>query len=78
LARIIKVDPKKFKEQEQVALSEFATMLSLVPDLDRWSSDDKAALRHIVAAKSARTEQRYQQLLQKHARLRTAILRLGS
>ena len=78
LARIIKVDPKKFKEQEQVALSEFATMLSLVPDLDRWSSDDKAALRHIVAAKSARTEQRYQQLLQKHARLRTTILRLGS
>jgi hypothetical protein len=78
LARIIKVDPKKLKPQAQAAFADFATVLSLVPDLDRWSWDDKDALRQIIAAKAGRTELRYLRLLQKHPRLRAAILKLGS
>jgi hypothetical protein len=78
LARIIKVDPKKLKAPEQIAFADFATVLRLVPDLDGWSSDDKAALRQIITAKAGRTELRYQQLLQKHPRLGAAILKLGS
>ena len=78
LARILKVDPKKLKSQEQIAFADFAMVLSLVPDLARWSSDDKDALREIIIAKAARNELRYQSILQKHARLRAAILKLGS
>jgi hypothetical protein len=78
LARIIQADPKKLKSQEQIVFADFATVLSLVPDLSRWSSNDKNALRQIIAAKAGHTEQRYMRLLQKHTRLRTAILRLGS
>jgi len=78
LACAIKVDPQKLKHQAQSAFVEFATILNLVPDIDRWSSDDKNALRQIIAAKVGRTELRYQRLLQKHARLRAPILRLGS
>jgi hypothetical protein len=52
--------------------------LSLVPDLGRWSSEDKHPLREIIAAKAGRTELRYQSMLQKHRRLRAAILHLGS
>jgi hypothetical protein len=77
LARIVKVDPKKLKPQAQVVFTGFAAVLSLVPDLDRWSSGDKDALRQIIAAKTGRTEQRYMRLLQKHERLRAAILKLG-
>lgn len=78
LTRIIKVDPKKLKPQAQIAFGDFATVLSLVPDVSRWSSDEKDALREIISAKVGRAEQRYQSLLQKHARLRAAILKLGS
>ena len=76
LASIIKVNPQKLKSQAQVA--DFAMVLDLVPDVSRWSSDEKDALREIIAAKAARTELRYMRLLQKYARLRAAILKLGS
>jgi hypothetical protein len=49
-----------------------------VPDIDRWSSNDKDALREIIIAKVGRTELRYMWLLKKHTRLRTAILKLRS
>ncbi len=78
LARIIKVDPQKLKPHVQVAFADFATVLSLVPDLDRWSSNEKDALHEIISAKAGRTELRYQRLLGKHERLRAAVLKLGS
>ena len=78
LARIINVNPHKLKPQAQAALADFAMVLSLVPDLRPWSLEEKAALRAIIAAKSARTELHYQHLLLSHERLRGAILKLGS
>ena len=78
LGRQLNVNPHQLKAREQSAFAGFATVLSLVPDLAQWSSDEKGALRAIIAAKAARAEQRYMRLLQKHARLRAAILRLGS
>jgi hypothetical protein len=78
LARIIKVDTQKLKPQAQIAFADFATALSLVPDISHWSSEEKDALRDIIAAKAGRTELRYQTMLQKHRRLRAAVLKLGS
>jgi hypothetical protein len=78
LARMINVNPQKLKPQALGAFSDFAVVLSLVPALSRWSSDDKDALREIIAAKARRNELRYLRLMQSHARLRVAILRLGS
>jgi hypothetical protein len=78
LARAIKVDPKKLKPQAQIAFADFATVLSLVPDLDRWSPGEKGALREIISAKAATNELRYQRLLQNHDLLRAAVLELGS
>ncbi len=60
------------------AFADFAMVLSLVPNLPRWTPAEKAGIRDIIAAKAGRTEQRYMHLLQKHQRLRKAILRLGS
>jgi len=78
LARILKANPQKLKPQAQAAFADFATVLSLVPELDRWSSDEKDALNEIIIAKAGQTELRYRRLLQKHAQLRAAILKLGS
>jgi hypothetical protein len=78
VSRDVGLNPSRFKGQQQLVFAEFATALSLIPDLARWSNDEKDSLRAIIAAKCSRTEQHYQRLLLKHARLRRAILRLGS
>jgi hypothetical protein len=77
LARQFNVNAFKLKAREQQAFADFAMVMSLVPDLARWSSEEKMALRAVIAAKAGVTEVRYQRLLIKHARLRKAILRLG-
>ena len=78
LARNLNLNPQRLKAHEHTAFADFATVLSLVPDLAQWSAEEKAALRAIIAAKAGQTEQRYMRLLRKHARLRAAILKLGS
>ncbi|HEY3040118.1 MAG TPA: hypothetical protein VGJ66_15370, partial [Pyrinomonadaceae bacterium] len=67
-----------WQEIELPALSDFAIMLALVPDLHRWSDNEKQALAHVIRAKAASDERRYLQLMQKHTRLRSTMIRLGS
>jgi hypothetical protein len=78
LGRNLNANPQKLKGHECTAFADFATVLGLVPDLARWSSEEKGALRAIIAAKAGRSELGYMRLLQKHARLRDAMLKLGS
>ncbi|HEY1528740.1 MAG TPA: hypothetical protein VGH51_21155, partial [Candidatus Angelobacter sp.] len=44
LARQIHVDQRKLSAREQAAFADFAMVLSLVPELEHWPSDDKSAL----------------------------------
>ena len=78
LARQLHLDQRKINAREQAVVLDFAMVLSLVPDFSQWPANDKAAVRSLVAEKAARTELRYQQLLQQHNRLRKALLRIGS
>ena len=59
-------------------LASLALVLALIPDLGRWGDDEKGLLLRIIRAKLGPEELRYVRLLQRHTRLRTAILRLGS
>jgi hypothetical protein len=70
--------PSRLRPNESTAFSDLALVLNLVPDLARWSKDEKNALREIIAAKAGRTELRYQRLLLSHSRLHRFILKLGS
>ena len=45
---------------------------------DRWPPEERRAAEAVIEAKGAATETRYLRLLQRHARLRRAVLRLGS
>jgi hypothetical protein len=56
----------------------FESLLSLVPDSNRWSADEKQLLQRIIRAKSAAEETTYLKLMRKHERLRTEIIKLGS
>jgi hypothetical protein len=50
----------------------------LIPGLNRWSVAEKEHLSRIVQAKGSSEEVRYLKLMQKHQRLREAIIKLGS
>jgi hypothetical protein len=78
VARALGVDPRRWSGRERGALTEFALVLSLVRDLPRWERGEKQALAKVIRAKAGPRESRYLHLLQAHARLRAAIIRLGS
>ena len=57
---------------------DLALVLALIPDLERWKDSEKKAIRAIILAKIYSNESEYLRKLQKHARLRKAIIALGS
>ena len=60
------------------ALNDFAVALSLLEDLREWSAGEKLALARVIRAKAGLDESSYLKLMQKHPRLREAVIRLGS
>jgi hypothetical protein len=55
-----------------------ARVLSLIPDLTRWTKEEQLAVAEILKAKEGPGEARYLRLMQRHPRLRAAFLALGS
>jgi hypothetical protein len=78
VARALGVNPRCWSREEREAFAGFALVLGLVPDLLRWKREEKQALVEAVRAKAGPRESRYLHLLQRHARLRAAVIRLGS
>ena len=58
--------------------SGFFLALSPIPDLARWTRAERRGVLEVIRAKSGRGERRYLALLRGHARLRAALLGLGS
>jgi len=54
-----------------------ALVLSIIPGAESWSSAEKKAVAGILRAKERGSETRYLRLMQGHARLRAALLKLG-
>lgn len=78
VGRALGLDPGRLAPPERRAFSELALVLDLVPELSRWSRAERDALGAIVKAKARGLERRYLRLLQRHPRLRTALVGLGS
>lgn len=78
LARVLGLRTNDWREAELPALSDFAVTLSLSADLGEWSNAEKRALVGVVRAKAGSVESSYLKLMQKHARLRSAMIKLGS
>jgi hypothetical protein len=77
LARVLDVDLGGTRAQES-AFENFAVLLSLVPEVERWTTAQRQALIDIIRAKTAAHEAGYLHLLQRHDALRESLLRLGS
>ena len=78
LVRAIGIRTDAWPNATLSALNDFAVALSLVEDFHQWSDAEKRALGSIIRAKAGLDESRYLKLMQKHARLRSAIIKLGS
>jgi hypothetical protein len=78
LEQVLGIHTREWPGVGRSVLSDFAVTLALVEDLSRWSKDEKQALVRIIRAKARAEERSYLQLMQKHARLRATLIRLGS
>ncbi|MGH9931508.1 MAG: hypothetical protein ACREA9_20055 [Pyrinomonadaceae bacterium] len=78
LARSIGMRADEWPRPGLPALHDFAVVLSLVEDLHKWTAAEKRALVKVIRAKAGLDESGYLKSMQKHARLRRAIIKLGS
>jgi hypothetical protein len=78
VARALGVQPDEWNAYEQRTFSDWSLLLVMIPDLARWSEEEKGTLVETVRAKAGAEERRYLRLLQQQGRLRREIIRLGS
>ncbi|MFQ5843741.1 MAG: hypothetical protein ACE5JG_02010, partial [Planctomycetota bacterium] len=62
---------------ERLAWERWGPLVLALPGVARWSAADRRALARVVRAKGGRRESDYALLLNRHTRLRRAILRLA-
>jgi hypothetical protein len=78
VSRLLRIRAEAWPADQQAAFTSLALVFDLIPDLERWTRSEKDLLAAIARAKSGRDETRYLRLMQRHPRLREALLRLGS
>jgi hypothetical protein len=78
VARAIGAQTARWRPAEKRAFENLALVFDLVADLARWPREEKEALAEIARAKAGLEEIRYLNLLQRHERLREALVCLGS
>ena len=78
VSRALGVNLSQWSSAERQAFENWALVLALVPDLHRWSEQEKRGLVTMIRAQAGANEMRYLRLTQKLPRLREEVLRLGS
>jgi hypothetical protein len=77
-ARALKINSSRWTPAEQQSLETWSLILALIPDLARWTPNEKIQLTKIIRAKSSPNEMTYLHQTQRHTRLRAELLRFGS
>jgi hypothetical protein len=78
VTRDLKINPSRWTLAQHQSLENWSMVLALIPDLAHWTPDEKQRLIKLIRAKSAGDEMSYLRQTQRHARLRSEILCLGS
>ena len=78
VAAVLGASVGRFADLEAKAFDDLALVLDLVPDLSRWSREEKAAVVECAKAKAGRSERIYLARLAEPRRLRPALIALGS
>jgi hypothetical protein len=72
------LNPDRWTPPQKQALENWSLVLALIPNLARWTPQEKLNMVKVIRAKSAPNEMPYLQQTQRHVRLRDELLRLGS
>ena len=78
VTRALNLNPARWTQADKQALENWSLVLALIPDLPRWTPNEKNQLVRIIRAKSEPNEMSYLRQTQRHVRLRAELLRLGS
>jgi hypothetical protein len=78
VARALKISLSSWSARERAAFQHLALVLHLIRDLPRWTRGQKRDLVAVIRAKAGPDEARYLRRMQAHAKLREALVRLGS
>jgi len=78
VSRALGLNASRWPDAERRALDNWSLVLALIPDLRRWSAEERRELVRIIRSQSAANEMQYLRLTQRHERLRRELLRLGS
>jgi len=65
-------------DSQTKTFEDFAVVLALLPEIKKWSKEDKDLLVRIIRAKETANEGRYLRFMQMHQRFRAGMIRLGS
>jgi hypothetical protein len=78
VSRALKIDASRWNLSERSALENWSLVLTLMPNLSRWSPQEKQGAVKIIRAQAGPNEMHYLRLTRQHSRLRHELLRLGS
>jgi hypothetical protein len=78
LSQALDIDDGSWPQSARAALNDFAITASLIADFSNWNAQEKSGLLKVIRAKATGDESRYLTLMQKHTRLRDAVLKLGN
>jgi hypothetical protein len=78
VARALDINPTRWTPADLRALGNWSLLLAQIPDLRRWTQQEKRDALAIIRAQAAPNEMRYLRLTQCHPRLRAELIRLGS
>jgi hypothetical protein len=76
--RALGINLSGWNSLERQAFENWSLVLALVPNLRRWSPQEKQGAARIIRAQAGADEMRYLRLTQQHPRLREELLGLGS
>ena len=78
VTRALNMNASRWNSAELNSLANWSLVLALIPNLSRWSRQEKQAPIQIIRAQAGPHEMQYLRLTQQHPRLREELLRLGS
>jgi hypothetical protein len=78
VSRALGINPSRWTPAQHQSLDNWSLVLALIPNLPRWTPEEKHQLIKIIRAKSAPNEMPYLRQTHHHPRLRSELLRLGS
>jgi Mlc titration factor MtfA (ptsG expression regulator) len=78
ITKALKINPSRWTVLQNQSLENWSLVLTQIPNLTRWTPEEKHQLTKIIRAKCASTEMPYLHQTQNHPRLKTELLRLGS